>query len=768
MAARQKKVIVMASSNFSSGAGAGEKLSPGDRVGGGLFLLKRLLGRGEISEVWLAQDIKNSRQVALKFLPPAFLSDANLIERLKQDAQRHRLLAHPNIAATYEFMRDHSSAAVVVEFVEGWSLATLKVDKLCRCYHVGEIERWIHQLCAALDFAHDECGIVHSDLKPANLLINAQEELKVTDFALAQTVRAESSRRGLVKGLYSGLGFLSPQQVMGAEPSKADDIYSLGATIFDLLTGTPPFYKGEVFAQICSLKPPSMTGRVKELEIQDDPVSPVWEDVVARCLAKNPADRPQSAKEVLQLLERKELPKTAAVVVGTKPDARGKIAEPLVEIKTPEPDKIKPDAEVLPAIEPPLEISPRQKSPAPATIAVAVLFAALILAAGIFGFQRLKHSVPGAAVNAATNSPAAATKPGTPGSLDKSFAAGTGADNEVRSIAVQPDGEILIGGKFTFFNGSNVKGIARLNADGSLDTSFKFHANGAVDAMALQNDGDGNIFAGGDFVRIGSKRHPHFARLRPDGFSDQRFGLDTEPNQEVSAIAVQPDGQVLIGGNFTMLSGKSQNRLARVNASGAADESFNSKVNSPQPVMAIAVQPDGKILVAGSFESFNGSPAGNIVRLDSDGGVDSSFSVGADGSVMAIALQSDGGILIAGDFLNVNRIPCHHLARLNPDGTVDSTFGIGDGANATVRALAIQPDGNILVGGAFTKFSGSACNRIARLNADGTLDKSFNTGAGPSDTIWQIVFQQDGKILVGGAFRSFDGTGCGGIVRLQN
>ena len=93
---------------------------------------------------------------------------------------------------------------------------------------------------------------------------------------------------------------------MGAEPSKADDIYSLGATIFDLLTGMPPFYKGEVFAQICSLKPPSMTGRVKELEIQDDPISPVWEDTVARCLAKNPADRPQSAKEVLELLQRSD------------------------------------------------------------------------------------------------------------------------------------------------------------------------------------------------------------------------------------------------------------------------------------------------------------------------------------------------------------------------------------------------------------------------------------------------------------------------------
>jgi serine/threonine protein kinase len=327
--------IVMAKSNFSSGGGFGEELSPGVRVGGARYVLKRMLGRGENSEVWLAQDVKAGKEVALKFLPAALLSDANVVERLKQEAQRNFLLVHPHIASTYEFMRNFSSVAIATEYVEGWSLATFKIDKPQQRYRVEEIEWWIRQLGAALDFAHNECGIIHRDLKPANLLVNAKDELKVTDFGIAASVRGECSRRGLAGS--GGLGFMSPQQVMGAEPSWLDDIYSLGATIFDLLTSTPPFYKGEIITQICGLKAPSMKERLRELGIADDAISPVWEDAVAACLAKNPADRPQSVKEVLQLIERSELPKPVEppveIQTEVKPVATETAVEPAEEIE---------------------------------------------------------------------------------------------------------------------------------------------------------------------------------------------------------------------------------------------------------------------------------------------------------------------------------------------------------------------------------------------------------------------------------------------------
>jgi uncharacterized delta-60 repeat protein len=747
----------MASSNFSPGAGG--KLSSGDRVGGGHFLLKRLLGRGENSEVWLAQDIKNSRQVALKFLPPAFLSDANLIERLKQDAQRHRLLAHPNIAATYEFVRDHSSAAIAVEFVDGWSLATLKVDKLCRCYRVEEIERWIHQLCAALDFAHNEFGIVHSDLKPANLLLNAQEELKITDFALAQTVRTESSRRGLVKGIYGGLGFLSPQQVMGAEPSKLDDIYSLGATIFDLLTGMPPFYKGEVFAQICSLKPPSMTGRIKELEIQDDPISPVWEDTVARCLAKNPADRPQSAKEVLELLQRSEVPKPAEPQVKAEPAIAKVVIEPPEKTAPVEVVKTKTETDnpTDAGFSPEVTTVPPKKTGL--MIAAVATVAILVLAAGLFASLVWKHGSSGKTTSVAIKQAEQS------GSLDKSFNPGTGADDEIRCVVVQPDGKILLGGKFTSFNGEPIKRIVRLNADGSVDESFAPNPMGTVHAIALQDDG--KILIGGDGMQSkhGLRR---VLRLNTDGSLDKSFKFAVNYNGEVRAILVQPDGKMLVSGNFTQIRGQSQNRMVRLNTDGTLDRSFNIGDGADGIVSGLALQPDGKILAFGKIVNFNNRSCGGVVRLMPDGSVDESFISAADkAEVFALNVLPDGKILLGGNFTSFNGVAANRIARLNPDGMVDAGFHPGAGPDKDIIGSAVQPDGKIIIGGDFTHVQGTACNHIARLDADGSLDKNFNPGTGADNAVWRLALQPDGKILIVGAFKNFDDASCGGVSRLE-
>jgi uncharacterized delta-60 repeat protein len=783
-----------------SGPGIGNSFSPGGRIGGGRYLLKRLLGRGQSSEVWLAQDVKDSKTVALKFFPAAFLSDANLIERLKQDAQRFFLLKHPHIVTTYDFIRDPGAVAIASEYVDGWSLASMKVDKLCGCHTVAEIESWIHQLCDALAFAHNDLGIVHADLKPANLLVNAQEELKVTDFEVANLARQECSKRGLSKGLYAGLGFLSPQQVMGEPVTKLDDIYSLGATIFDLLTGTPPFYRGEIFAQICSLKAPTMTARIAELDIQDDPVPPVWEDAVARCLAKNPADRPQSVSEVLELLKRPALPKSITLVavppgiaaLATKdaplveapaaaaPPAPVPEIPPVLSAEATDRAQPAPPAEILPVTLPPQIVSTPVLAPAASARTPVILFAVVILllvaiagaavllarhAGSATASNPVTHAAPTAV--AATASGPSSAKPGSPGSLDKSFNTGDGADDAIHAITVQPDGKILLGGKFATFNGASHHDIVRLNPDGSVDATFTHDTVGIVQSIVVQPDG--RIFIAGDSMLKGHPRS-RILRLNGDGSVDKSFKYGLKINFDVRSIVLQPDGHLVAGGSFTLLGANKQERLLRLGPDATPDADFDANVSAPATICALALQPDGKIIAAGVFKAFHGAPAGHIIRLNPDGTPDPHFSAGSgtDGNIFAVAVQPDGGILIAGNFTAVNGRSFPHLARLNPDGTVDTSFNVGAGTEKSVQGIALQPDGKILIGGDFTTFQNQPCPHVARLNPDGSLDTTFNPGYGTAGNVGVVALQPDGKVLLGGDFTAFDGSNCGRIARLNN
>ncbi len=275
-------------------------LGPGTRVAGARYLLKRLLGRGPFSEVWLARDREPEQDIALKFLPQTVREDAALMERLKQETRRSARLIHAGIARVYEWVHDLELVAVAMEYAQGWSLATLQVDRPQRRYGPGEIAPWIRQICAALAYAHGEIGLVHRDLKPSNLLLDAREQVKITDFSLAQTVREALTPKGqLTQGT---LAYFSPQQIKGAEPSALDDVYSLGANIYTLLTGTPPFHAGKILAQVFELPPPSMTERLAQLGIHDS-IPKAWEQTVAACLAKDPGRRPQSAGEVVEWLE---------------------------------------------------------------------------------------------------------------------------------------------------------------------------------------------------------------------------------------------------------------------------------------------------------------------------------------------------------------------------------------------------------------------------------------------------------------------------------
>jgi serine/threonine protein kinase/Tfp pilus assembly protein PilF len=265
------------------------------------YRLKKILGRGGMGIVWLARDEELEREVALKFLPDLIALDKTVISELKRETRRSLELTHKNIVRIYDFVHDESAACVSMEYIDGDTLSNLRAEKVV--FQPDEIGGWIGQLCDALDYAHNHARIIHRDLKPANLMVNQKGNLKVTDFGIARSLGDTMSKLTAGNGGTGGtLVYMSPQQLEGERGSHLDDIYSLGATIYDLLTGKPPFYSGNIDRQVRERIAPSMTERRKEFNLEPAFVPPVWEETVAACLAKDPAKRPQSAAEVAQCL----------------------------------------------------------------------------------------------------------------------------------------------------------------------------------------------------------------------------------------------------------------------------------------------------------------------------------------------------------------------------------------------------------------------------------------------------------------------------------
>lgn len=349
------------------------------------------------------------------------------------------------------------------------------------------------------------------------------------------------------------------------------------------------------------------------------------------------------------------------------------------------------------------------------------------------------------------------------GSFDAAY--NPNANATVYSLAAQQDGKIVLGGLFTTLQPSGDavtrNHIARLNADGSIDGNFDPNADASVMVLALQPDGA--ILLGGFFTQLApngadpSTARSRMARLNYDGSLDTSF--NPRPTSNVTAIAVQSDGKILVGGLFTNIAGVTHNYLARIEASGVIDSGFDSGVN--YVVNAIAPQPDGKIVIGGNFTQMrtaSGIPAirNHIARLESDGGPDVNFDPNISGRVGVLATQSDGKVLFGGTFASAGGLARNNLARSNADGTIDSSFN--PDVDGTVSALAVQSDGKILVGGIFSTIGGVARNYFARLNPDGSVDSSFDPN--PNGQVTAIGIRSDGKIVIGGFFAGLQPNGA--------
>jgi uncharacterized delta-60 repeat protein len=291
---------------------------------------------------------------------------------------------------------------------------------------------------------------------------------------------------------------------------------------------------------------------------------------------------------------------------------------------------------------------------------------------------------------------------------------------------------------------------------------FDPNADDIVRAIVVQPDG--KVLIGGEFSKLAPNGgapvvRNRIARLNPDGTLDTAFNPNA--NNDVDTIAIQADGKILVGGKFLNIGGQTRHYIARLDATTGQADSFTANTNSN--VIALAVQPDGKILVGGNFTGIAGQQRFNFARLDPTTGQPDSLDVNADDNVNSIALQGDGKILVGGWFNRMGGQTRHHMARLDPiTGLADS---FDPNTNGPVTAIAVQEDGKILAGGSFLTVGGQARSCIARLDAVSGSPDSFNPNA--DDWVRSIALQADGKILVGGSFRNIGGQPRHYLARLN-
>lgn len=362
------------------------------------------------------------------------------------------------------------------------------------------------------------------------------------------------------------------------------------------------------------------------------------------------------------------------------------------------------------------------------------------------------------------------------GSYDATFNSGGGFDDDVNAIALQTDGKIILGGNFTTYDSVIANRIIRLNEDGTKDDSFitgtGFSKNGVE---VIKIDGNGDVMVGGSFTGFyNDKPTTRLIFLNSDGIAKSNFDIGSGPaSASIFALEFDEEGSCFAGGSFSVFNDQNQGKLVKISNEGEHDIAYlASGIGFDNTVLNILPLPNKKILIGGNFKKFNGASVSKIACLLENGSLDTSFNLGNSGAnnfVKTTILQTDQKIILGGSFTKFNDLLNNRIVRIFQNGEIDNSFYAGDGFNGQVYALAIQSDQKIIVGGAFSKYNGSAvnANKIVRLLSDGSKDSDFNIGSGADNTIESIVLQADGKILVGGHFKNFNGIPFAGLVRLN-
>ncbi|SHL76924.1 delta-60 repeat domain-containing protein [Flavobacterium chilense] len=359
------------------------------------------------------------------------------------------------------------------------------------------------------------------------------------------------------------------------------------------------------------------------------------------------------------------------------------------------------------------------------------------------------------------------------GTIDPGFNIGSGFSNDVNAMVIQADGKIILGGKFTEYNGITANRIIRLNEDATIDTGFLSGSGLTVDAVqVIKTDDLGRIMIGGSFKGFynGIAVNRIFL-LNPDGSIDPNFDVGAGPGSaSVLALANTPDESWYVGGSFSVFDGQNQGRLAKINEDGEHDTGFLAAgIGFDNAVHKVLSLQNSKTMVFGNFTKFNAVLTSRITRLLENGLSDDTFNTGQSGAnnlIKTAVLQSNSKIILGGNFTKYNGITCNRLVRILPDGAIDNTFNTGSGFKSQVYAIAMQ-DEKIIVAGNFTTYNDAPAGRIVRLLENGSPDPGFNPGFGADAIIESILIQPDGKILVGGRFNNFNGQSFSRLVRLN-
>lgn len=332
------------------------------------------------------------------------------------------------------------------------------------------------------------------------------------------------------------------------------------------------------------------------------------------------------------------------------------------------------------------------------------------------------------------------------------------ADGFVQKVRMFPDGRILIAGTFTSIGGQPRNHYARLQADGQLDLSFH-DASAAREVFAIAVQPDGKALIGG----MGTQGNGGLLRLNADGSVDTGFvDAATSGQPVIRAIALQPDGKILIAGTFSVIGGQPRINLARLNADGTLDPSFDAgtQAGATQFIESLAVQADGRILASGY---------GTLLRLLPDGQADTAQplpAVAAEAMVYAVALQNDGKILVGGGYgLTLGGVDRGVLIRLNADGSVDA--GFLPNARGEVRSILGDDDGNLVIAGIPGSVGNVLHRGLVRLTADGNVDPTFMRPEMNASPVYDLARQADGKLILGAHFQQINGLVRNHIARLH-